>query len=559
MKVRLESNFNSIFLKKALSQKDKISLVDDGGFGLVTSNIFNKESSLYANEYDVIIIMLDTSFLVELEVFNDPFSCNIDKEHKKIESVVNDILILVDTYHQTKPNVPICLFSFPNQVNTPFNYLETNTKNWSTNKLINDLNHELAKNISSNANTYLFDINNVILNYGYKTLFDNRMHYLAKSPFSSEGVNHFASEIESFLSIMINAPKKVLVLDLDNTLWGGVIGEEGLMGIELSSDGYGKAFYDFQKEILNLKKRGILLALCSKNNENDAKEVFDEHPDMVLSWEDFIVKKINWNDKASNIKEIAAELNLGIDSIVFIDDNPAERQWVKSKLPEVFVADFPDEAADLMSFLLSLRVFNTFFITEDDFSKTQKYQTENLRKELKEKSLTYEDFLISMEIRCSVKEVDEAEIKRVTQLLGKTNQFNFTTKRYSENAVNEFMNRPDSSVFSLRVTDKFGDYGLVGVAILLRDVDKVVLDTFLLSCRVLGKKVEEFFLAYLSDYAFNEWESNEIEIEYQTTGKNTQVEDFLEDKKCKFVGENHGVKIYKLENNKIHFPNHIKI
>ena len=297
MKVRLESNFNSIFLKKALSQKDKISLVDDGGFGLVTSNIFNKESSLYVNEYDVIIIILDTSFLVELEVFNDPFSCNIDKEYKKIESVVNDMLILADTYHQIKSNVPICLVSFPNQVNTPFNYLETNTKNWSINNLINDLNHELAKNISSNANTYLFDINNVILNYGYKTLFDNRMHYLAKSPFSSEGVNHIASEIESFLNIIINAPKKVLVLDLDNTLWGGVIGEEGLMGIELSSDGYGKAFYDFQKEILNLKKRGVLLALCSKNNENDAKEVFDEHPDMVLSWEDFIVKKINWNDK----------------------------------------------------------------------------------------------------------------------------------------------------------------------------------------------------------------------------------------------------------------------
>lgn len=558
MKVRLESNSNPAFLKSALAVECDSLIVEEGGYGLLEPNIIDTHSSLYLEEFDVLVLALSIEYLENLPIFKKPYACNMEAEYKNITNVVNHLLDLVKTFRQYRPNIPVCLFSFPYQTNTAYNFLETNSEEMSLNRYIASVNNQLISSVIGLPGTYVFDINHVVISHGYMNVFDHRMGYLAKSPYSNAGVKYIAKELISFIKRIFEPSKKVLILDLDNTLWGGVVGEDGIDEIILSSDGAGKAYQDFQRSIKNLADRGVLLALCSKNNEQDVIDVFEKHPDMLLQWDDFIVKAINWEDKAKNIKAISEQLNVGIDSMVFLDDNPTERMWVRTALPEMDAPDLPIDPSGFVAFLYSLDEFKLMSLTQEDFDKTISYKAELSRNEVKESGITYNDYLDTLELYCTVENTGESDIKRVAQLLAKTNQFNFTGKRYKENEVMTMLHDQDYHVSSLRVKDRFGNYGLVGLVILLKEGDKAIIDTFILSCRVLGKRVEDFLLANLCQYSLKQWGCTVIEGLYKPSNKNNQLKDFYIKNGFDFIADINGTLHYINHDPVIEFPMHIR-
>lgn len=559
MRLRLESNYNLALLGAALARRPFATNVDDGGYNLFAANLLNFDSDLYSEHYDGLIISLDLEYLDKTTHFYDFLGKNDGEIENLVYETVHEIVNVISGFMKRRPETVVCLMTFPLAVDTPFNRLEVNSAGWTTNKIISEVNRCLVEKSLSISNLFLLDLDNLIRRFGYENIFDNRMKYLAKSPYSQFGLESIAKDIEFFFTTATSASKKLLVLDLDNTLWGGIAGEDGIGGIEISNDGVGRAYYDFQKSILSLKRRGVLLAICSKNNEADVKGIFESHPDMVLSWDDFVVRKINWTDKATNIKEIVTELNIGFESVVFIDDNPAERQWVNNSLPGVMVPDFPEEPSLLPDLISKLHVFDTFSITQDDLDKTEKYQSESARRQVERESITYDEFLGSLDIKCRVFELNSEYLKRAAQLVNKTNQFNLSTKRYTESQLLSYAESDQSDVLLLGVSDKFGDYGIVGLAILVRADAGTTVDTFLLSCRVLGKKVEEAFLVSMAEFSMTRWASEFLVVPFVPSFKNDQVHKFLSDVCDESSQTLDGSTHFHFFPGRLPFPDHIEV
>lgn len=322
--------------------------------------------------------------------------------------------------------------------------------------------------------------------------------------------------------------KKCIVLDLDNTLWGGILGEDGVDGIKIGGDYPGKAFGFFQEALLELEKSGVILAVCSKNNEADVLEAWERVPSMILKKGHFAACRINWRDKVSNIKEIASELNIGLDSMVFIDDNPSERGLVSQFLPEVAVPEFPVQPYELPVFFRSLvdNYFQVYSVTDEDRNKTAQYQANAARAEARKQFTDYTSFLRSLQIRITVAEADDITVPRIAQMTQKTNQFNLTTKRYNDSDIRQFL-RSGWRVWYLSVSDRFGDSGITGCVL----VDGTGIDSLMLSCRVLGKGIEFAFLKTVLSILKKEGYET-ISARFVPTRKNAQVIDFYE--KCGF-------------------------
>jgi FkbH-like protein len=322
--------------------------------------------------------------------------------------------------------------------------------------------------------------------------------------------------------------KKCIVLDLDNTLWGGIIGEDGIEGIKLGNTAPGIEYLDFQRSLLGLYNRGIILAICSKNNYDDAIKVFQEHPFQILKEEHFAAMRINWQNKATNIAELAKEINIGLDSIVFFDDNPVERSIVSQAHPEVLVVDMPKNPRLYRETLENLEVFDVLSLTKEDMARGEMYAGKRKRAELETSMESIEDFLRTLEMKVRIKPVDDFDTPRVVQLIGKTNQFNLTTRRYTDAEVQKFREGDSSIVYSMAVTDKFGDEGVVGVVIVKQKNEDWWIDTFLMSCRVIGRSVETAMLAKIVKDARAQGASRIIG-EYIPTKKNPPAAKVYED------------------------------
>ena len=323
--------------------------------------------------------------------------------------------------------------------------------------------------------------------------------------------------------------RKCLVLDLDNTLWGGVLGEDGVDGILLGGDYPGNAFTTWQYSLLQLERNGVILAVCSKNNEADVFEAWENNPHMVLKREHFSAMRINWNDKVTSLTEIADELNIGLDSMVFIDDNPAERELVKQMLPQVIVPDFPEKPYQLMTFYKELveRYFRIYEVTDEDRAKTVQYRANTMRRAERSRFDDFDSYLYSLDIQMEVIPADDHNLPRIAQMTQKTNQFNLTTHRYSEADLRQQLDK-GWHIYCLSVSDRFGDSGITGTVILNPITpDCVEIDTFLLSCRILGKGIEEAFiktvlnLLRLDGY-------RKVAARYFPTLKNVQTADFYD-------------------------------
>ncbi len=386
------------------------------------------------------------------------------------------------------------------------------------------LNAELRAIAREFRGVYVLDYDALVARHGRENWRDERKWLTVRMPVAASNLIYLAREWMRFLHPLTGKLAKVLVTDLDNTLWGGVIGEDGMEGIQLSAEYPGAAYQAVQQAMLDFYQRGILLAVCSKNNPADAMEALESHPGMVLRPAHFAALRINWNDKARNLREIADELNVGIDSLAFLDDNPVERQHVREQLPEVTVVDLPENPMDYARALRDCPVFERLKLSEEDAKRGEYYAAERERKKLEQTASSPEDFYRSLEQELEVRRVTPMTLARVAQLTQKTNQFNTTTRRYSEQQI-QAMEQNAHRVYSLRVKDRYADNGLVGVAILAEKGDTCEIDTLLLSCRVIGRTVETAFLAKLAEEARSAGATH-VEGWFLPTKKNAPAKEF---------------------------------
>jgi len=366
---------------------------------------------------------------------------------------------------------------------------------------IEDINRELRCLTGQYRGVYVVDYDGLIARHGRVRWHDERKWRTSRLPIAAEHLAHLTREWLRFLVPLSGKSVKVLAVDLDDTLWGGVIGEDGMDGIELGAEYPGSAYQLLQRALLDLYQRGILLAVCSKNNRNDALAVLQNHPGMLLRPSHFAAMRINWEDKAGNLRAIASELNVGIDAMAFLDDNPVEREQVRDLLPQVLVIEPPGDIADWAATVRDCPAFERLALSAEDQQRTTFYQAERERSQAEHRFQSKEDFYRFLEQRAEIAPVSSATLTRIAQLTQKTNQFNLTTRRYNAQQIAELAATPGCQVLSLRMRDRFGDHGMVGVAI-TRDSDQVCeIDTFLLSCRVIGRKVETALLSHVAESA----------------------------------------------------------
>jgi FkbH-like protein len=343
------------------------------------------------------------------------------------------------------------------------------------------------------AYVVLHDLRGLAAEAGARDWFDPRFYLEFKMPCGPECLTVYAHSVMSALRAMRGRSKKVLVLDLDNTLWGGVVGDLGAGGIRLGQgSGEGEAFLAFQKYAKDLQQRGIVLAVCSKNDDEKAREPFEKRLDMILKLADFSCFVANWNNKADNLRSIAHQLELKLDSLVFVDDNPAERALVRRFAPEVAVPDLPEDPAGYVQALAQHRYFETVAFTREDSARARYYAENAKRREMASQSVDIGSFLSSLAMKMKIEPVNELNIERVTQLINKSNQFNLTTRRYTLPQVREIAATPDWHTLTFSLRDSLGDNGLIGVLFLHKRSAELVVDTWLMSCRVLQRGVEQF-------------------------------------------------------------------
>jgi FkbH-like protein len=354
---------------------------------------------------------------------------------------------------------------------------------------------------------------------------DPRFYHNAKLPCDPESLVDYAHSVASIVAAQLGLAKKCLVLDLDNTLWGGVIGDDGLGGIRLGQgDPAGEAFLEFQRYVQSLRRRGVLLAVCSKNQHQTAWEAFDKHPEMALRQGDFSCFMANWNDKAANLRAIAQHLNIGVDSLVFIDDNPAERAIVRQLAPEVAVPELPDDVTGYVRAIEQHRYFQVLSVGAEDFQRTAFYQADQARREVQSSAGDIETFLRSLEMKARIGPINAAAFERSVQLIHRSNQFNLTTRRRSVAEVTRLLEDRSWITCTVSLADRFGDNGLISVLLACVRDDALQIDTWLMSCRVLKRGVEQFLLNHVCTAA-RERGLRLVRGEYIPTSKNSLVRD----------------------------------
>lgn len=384
----------------------------------------------------------------------------------------------------------------------------------------------LQRLIEDNVNVYRFELKEMITDYGRNQFYSPKLWYSGSIPYSLKAIKFLAEQINKSIHSLSESRKKVLLLDLDNTLWGGILGEEGALGITLCNSNIGAVYQDTQKAILKLKQKGVLLAIVSKNNMQDVEEVFEKNTQMVLRKQDFVSIHVNWRSKSDNIREIAKELNLGMSSFVFLDDNMLERDEVSAQLPEVEVVDFPEDISLLPQVINEVyqKYFWCWSVTEEDLKKTIQYHAEIQRKEEQKQAISMEDFLFSLQAKIELQIMNKENIKRVAQLLNKSNQFNTCTVRMDEIELKKYGEDPDNKVIVAGIKDRYGDNGIVAILLLHYLKEEVCIDNFVMSCRVMGREFENAII----DAVLKRLETEgivKVNARYITTVKNKPVED----------------------------------
>lgn len=419
---------------------------------------------------------------------------------------------------------------------------------------INKFNTDAYELSQQYSNVKLIDWSDFLFSFPLCEWVDWKYYFISQIQLNPRFSQSFQSWFLHKLNQMQFKRKKCLVLDLDNTLWGGVLGEDGIDGIRIGGDYPGNAFLFFQQSLIELSKDGVILTVCSKNNESDVLELWDKNPFVELKRNFFSTYRINWQNKADNIKEIAEELNIGLDSMVFIDDNPAERELVNQLLPMVETPDFPAHAYELPSFYKSLvdKYFRVYSLTEEDRRKTEQYNANAQRRIAKSQYSNFADYLESLKIEVNVSEANDFNVSRISQMTQKTNQFNLTTRRYTVADIKHFLSL-GWKIYCLSVKDCFGDNGITGCVFFKIMNSDIAIDSFLLSCRILGREIETGFIYHvLANLKLQGYKR--VFAEYIKTAKNSQVADFYDKIGFVLMDSDNGRKEYCLNLQDVQIP-----
>jgi FkbH-like protein len=471
-------------------------------YGQFSQEILNPNSGLYAFAPQVTLCMIEADALSRNPVeAADQLIALVARWKERGTGVFVMCTFIAD------PAWPLHILQAPQEVN------------------LKNANQRLKEHFTDDSKVQICDLDALAAYFGYSGALSPEMMAMARNPFSEEFMAVLAKKIVSYLNVQAGIIRKCLVLDCDNTLWGGIIGEDGIDGIHVGPDWPGREYLEFQKAILELYEQGVILAINSKNNPADVMQVLNEHPCMLLREKHFASIQANWDPKPKNMDAIAKEINIGLDSLVFIDDNPAERQLVRQMIPQVETLEMPANPALFARTLRQTNFFASSFLTEEDKKRGQIYADQRRRDQLQQSCTTLEDFLKSLDMKASIHLAGKEDIKRVTQLTQRTNQFNLTSRRYTEADMAVIMQNPNWRIYVLGLKDKFGDNGTVGLAIVEIMPDCWRVDTFLMSCRVIGRQAEDAFVNRICSDAAGQGVSR-VKAEYIKTAKNQIAEAF---------------------------------
>jgi FkbH-like protein len=510
----------TVVLKAALMELGFQALVLEADFSTAAQEVFDRQSGLYAFKPDYAF------FSLAVQKFRDRFLQEVDPKRvaELAPAYLAETTAMVDAVSEAGVQVILSNLALP--IERMFGNYSALTPHSLYGSVL-AFNRLLAEAVSGRKRCQLNDVMYLSSRVGAEAFLDERLWLSSKYLCA----NQFLPEVARSVARLIAAGKgkvtKCLVLDLDNTLWGGVIGDDGLDGIVLGGDAAGEGYQLFQRYIKALKHRGYVLAVCSKNNEETALSVFRTHPEMILREEDIAIFIANWNDKASNIEFIARALNLGLDSLVFIDDSPFERDLVRTALPSVAVPELPEDVADYVACLEGSGLLEATVYSEADHDRNRMYREEARRTTEQIKYSTIDDYLKSLGMSIECGPFTAEQLPRIAQLIQRSNQFNLRTQRLSEGDCERYMRDPAAHVtIQARLRDRFGDYGLIAVVCCDVVSDELFVTELLMSCRVLKRGVEE----YLMNRIFAECSRRGLRAvrgEYIKSGKNSMVEGFF--------------------------------
>lgn len=512
------TQFLSIALKGEGIERGFNIDIFEAEYNQVERQVLDMTSDLYHHNAKYTIVFQSTHKLLEkfsLMPIEDQ-SRMADDRLDFVRDLCNNVPGYIIYYNY--PEIEDTIFgSYANKVPTSFTYQ------------IRKLNYELMNLSQECPNLFICDISGLQNKFGRDMMFDSTIYVSTEMLLSIDSLPYVASRTMDIICSIEGKFKKCLILDLDNTVWGGVVGDDGWENIQIGHGlGIGKAFTEFQEWVKKLKNRGIIVCVCSKNDEDKAKEPFEKNPEMVLKLDDISVFMANWENKADNIRTIQNILNIGFDSMVFLDDNPFERNMVRENVPGVIVPELPEDPGDYLEYLYSLNLFETASYSYADKDRTKQYQVEAKRVKAAKAFTNEADFLKSLNMLSEVKGFDKFNTPRVAQLSQRSNQFNLRTVRYTEDQITSIENDPKQKGYSFTLEDKFGDNGLIAVVI-LRDISAtepytLFIDTWFMSCRVLKRGMEYFILNTIVDYALNNG-YKKIIGEYLPTAKNVMVKE----------------------------------
>lgn len=504
-----------------------------GGYDLVANDVLNPKSKIFEFKPQVIFLFQWLETLAPGLTSKFPTSSSTEASNQ-IEGVVNDLFSYISSIRNVT-NAPIILSNFVLPPVSALGILDAQSEDSQINSIWK-LNSKILETARKFDNVFILDVMTLMARIGTKQGLDYRFWEIARAPLSHDALIAIGREFGKFLRALFGRTRKCLVLDCDNVLWNGIVGEDGIKTINIA----------FQQEVLNLHEKGVLLALCSKNNEIDVLDVLRTNPDMLLKEHHFATHQINWEDKVTNLLKIAQTLNIGVDSLVFLDDSEFECDLVREQLPQVTTMCMQGGSSGFRLKLQEQGFFDSLSFSEEDRFRNQMYQNENQRKAILTASKSLDDYLAGLDMHSEIGQVSNQNIPRISQLTQKTNQFNLTTHRYTESDIRRMLIDPDIEIFYLNLKDKISDIGLVGVAIVKLLTSEAHIDTFLLSCRALGRGVEYSFLGQLVEmYRAKGYEC--IIGQYKPTERNLQVANFYQDSGFVSTDKNTDSELWKFD------------
>lgn len=519
----LISDFNLDNFRAALNADESPPRVEAhlAPYGQVGHTLHDAAADCWSRELDFAIVWTQPHSVVDL------FAALVRGDTVAVPELLAQVDGFADALAQLQDRVSfalVCSWLLPDG-HAPTGVLDLKQATGIRNVLM-QMNLRLADQLRTVPNLFLLDSERWLRLVG-KTAFNPKLWYMAKTPFASDVWAAAIDDIKAAIHAVTGQTRKLIIVDLDNTLWGGIVGDLGWEGLTLGGhDPIGEAYADFQSGLKTIRKQGTLLAIASKNEEAVALEAIDNHPEMVLRRDDFCTWRINWNDKATNIADLVAELNLGLQSAVFLDDNPVERARVREALPEILVPDLPEDKMRYRSFLMRLRCFDKPGVSQEDRDRTTMYRQEQARAVAREKVGSFDQWLQTLETKVTVSALDSGNVTRTVQLLNKTNQMNLSTRRLTAAELHRWLATPGRDLRTFRVRDRFGDSGLTGILSWERQDDTLAIVDFVLSCRVMGRRIEETLLAVAIAHA-RQQALTSVHARYLPTKKNAPCLRFL--------------------------------